>query len=96
MFRVSSELYDEIARRLREAFGGAGYFSGSVECAEGETDCRLTASLVLYHRRDEWPEGPQLRLTDAVPVWWEFHTVTDGVEVPNDFSFTALRPALLA
>lgn len=96
MFRVSSELYDQIACRLREAFGDAGYFSGSVDCAAGETECRLTASLVLYRCRDEWPEGPQLRLTDAVPVWWEFHTVTAGVEEPNDFSFAELRPVLLA
>lgn len=96
MFRVSSELYDQIACRLREAFGDAGYFSGSVECAAAETECRLTVSLILYRSRDEWPEGAQLRLTDAVPVWWEFHTVTAGVEEPNDFSFAELRPALLA
>ena len=31
MFQVSSELYDEIAIRLREAFGGGGFYSGSVE-----------------------------------------------------------------
>lgn len=95
MFRVSSELYDEIALRLREAFGDTGYFSGNVECTAEETACRLTASLVLYRRRDEWPEGSQLRLTDAVPVWWEFHTVTAGVEESNDFTFTELRPRLL-
>ena len=35
MFQVSSELYDEIAIRLREAFGGGGFYSGSVECAVG-------------------------------------------------------------
>ena len=37
MFQVSSELYDEIAIRLREAFGGGGFYSGSVECAVGTT-----------------------------------------------------------
>ena len=52
MFQVSSELYDEIAIRLREAFGGGGFYSGSVECAVGETLCRLTASLVLYRSDD--------------------------------------------
>ena len=57
MFQVSSELYDEIAIRLREAFGGGGFYSGSVECAVGETLCRLTASLVLYRSDDRWPEG---------------------------------------
>ena len=81
MFQVSSELYDEIAIRLREAFGGGGFYSGSVECAVGETLC--------------WPEGCRRRLTDVVPVWWEFHTVTADGEVPNDFSFAELRPSLL-
>lgn len=95
MFQVSSELYDEIAIRLREAFGGGGFYSGSVECAVGETLCRLTASLVLYHSDDRWPEGCRRRLTDVVPVWWEFHTVTADGEVPNDFSFAELRPSLL-
>lgn len=95
MFQVSSELYDEIAIRLREAFGGGGFYSGSVECAVGETLCRLTASLVLYRSDDRWPEGCRRRLTDVVPVWWEFHTVTADGEVFNDFSFAELRPCLL-
>ena len=85
MFQVSSELYDEIAIRLREAFGGGGFYSGSVECAVGETLCS----------DDRWPEGCRRRLTDVVPVWWEFHTVTADGEVPNDFSFAELRPSLL-
>ena len=95
MFQVLPELYDEIAIRLREAFGDGGYYSGSVECAVGEIVCRLTASLILYRRRDEWPEGRRFRLTDVVPVWWEFHIVTTEGEVPNDFSFTDLKPFLL-
>lgn len=93
MFQVSSELYDEIAIRLREAFGGGGFYSGSVECAVGETLCRLTASLVLYRSDDRWPEGCRRRLTDVVPVWWEFHTVTADGEVLNDFRSPNCGPA---
>lgn len=68
MFQVSSELYDEIAIRLREAFGGGGFYSGSVECAVGETLCRLTASLVLYRSDDRWPEG--CRVADGLRTWF--------------------------
>jgi len=96
MFHVSSELYDEIAQRLLEAFGDAGFFSGSVECCCGPIACRLTASLVLYRTKDRWPEGERLRLTDAVPVWWEFHTLTAEAEFANDFSFAELKSFLLA
>ena len=61
----------------------------------GRPLCRLTASLVLYRSDDRWPEGCRRRLTDVVPVWWEFHTVTADGEMPNDFSFAELRPCLL-
>ncbi len=96
MFQVSSELYDEVATRLLEAFGEGGYYSGSVACAAGEAACRFTASLVLYRSSDRWPEGSCRRLADAIPVWWEFHTVTAAGEVLNDFSFAELRLRLLA
>ena len=95
MFHVSSEVYYVFALLLREAFGGGGFYSGSVECAVGETLCRLTASLVLYRSDARWPEGCRRRLTAVVPVWWEFNTVTADGEVPNDFSFADLRPSLL-
>lgn len=29
-------------------------------------------------------------ISHLVPVWWEFHTVFDGVEQLNDFSFEEL------
>ncbi len=37
MFQVSSELYDEIAIRLREAFGGGGFGSEAFSVRSGET-----------------------------------------------------------
>ena len=94
MFQVSSELYDEIAARLYEAVGERSYYSGSIEYAQGTTVCRLTASLILYRERDRWPEGERIRLADAVPVWWEFHTVTPEGETINDFSFAELKNRL--
>lgn len=37
------------------------------------------------------PEGESEVLSDMVPVWWEFRTVTEEGEVINDFSFGELR-----
>ena len=51
MFHVSSELYDEIAIRLREAFGGGGFYSGSVECAVGETSPPRRLEVGMWRRR---------------------------------------------
>ena len=34
-------------------------------------------------------------IDNIVPVWWEFHTVTEEGEVINDFDFAELKEYLL-
>ena len=88
MYSVSSELYLEVAARLAEAIGGGSYFSGSLTFPFGDMECRLTASVIVYRRRERLPQG------DLVPVWWEFHTVRSDGEALNDFSFSEVRALL--
>ena len=57
----------------------------------GWSDCRLTASVIVYRGRLSLPEGVQHPVTDLVPVWWEFHTTQAGGEVLNDFDFSELK-----
>ena len=85
MYSVSSELYLEVAARLAEAIGGGSYFSGSLTFLFGDMECRLTASVIVYRRRERLPEGDRDAIADLVPVWWEFHTAVNGGEVLNDF-----------
>ena len=94
IYSVSTELYLEVAARLAEAIGGGSYFSGSLSFAFGDTECRLTASVIVYRRGERRPEGDGDVIADLVPVWWEFHTAGDGGEVLNDFSFSELRAYL--
>lgn len=91
MYSVSTELYEEVASRLRDAIGGGSYFSGSLTFEWEGIECRLTASVIVYRRRVSYPEGDRDELTDLVPVWWEFHTTGPEGEFPNDFSFSELR-----
>ena len=92
MYRVSSELYRQVAERLSEAVGSRSYFSGSVEGETAGAAWRLTASLIVYRSRRSLPEGMQEPIADFVPVWWEFHTFApDGSETLNDFSFSEIR-----
>lgn len=91
IYSVSPELYLEAAARLHEAIGEGSYFSGSLAFAFGDAECRLTASVIVYRRRERLPEGDRDAIADLVPVWWEFHTAVAGEEVPNDFSFSDLR-----
>ncbi len=89
-YSVSSELYREVARRLSEAIGCRSYFSGTLAFAWGEAECRLTASVIVCRRRVSAPDGQADVISRLVSVWWEFHTLLDGVERLNDFSFGEL------
>lgn len=95
-YSVSTELYHATAVRLLEAIGPAGYFSGSLTFDFDGVECRLTTSVMVYRRAERYPEGPCDAVADLVPVWWEFHTCRDGVEMLNDFSFATLRDLLRA
>ena len=94
MYSVSSELYLEVAARLAEAIGGGSYFSGSLTFPFGDMECRLTASVIVYRRRERLPEGDRDAIADLVPVWWEFPTVRSDGEALNDFSFSEVRALL--
>ena len=91
MYSVSYELYHEAAARLSDAIDGGNYFSGSLAFRFGDTDCCLTASVIVYRGRVSLPEGVRHPVTDLVPVWWEFHTTQAGGEVLNDFDFSELK-----
>lgn len=91
IYSVSPELYRETAGRLVEAIGSENYFSGSLCFPFDGTDCRLTASVIVYRRRVSYPEGEANAVADLVPVWWEFHTVGEEGERLNDFSFSELK-----
>lgn len=91
MYSVLPELYHEAAARLSDAIDGENYFSGSLAFRFGDMDCRLTTSVIVYRCRVSQPEGGQHRITDLVPVWWEFHTADAGGEMLNDFDFSEMK-----
>ena len=94
MYSVSTELYLEVASRLRDAIGDGSYFSGTLTFDFGGVACRLTASVIVYRNQTRYPEGDRDEIADLVPVWWEFHTSDDGGEFLNDFLFSELRSSL--
>lgn len=97
MIEIESEDYVRVAEKLADAVGGSEYFSGSVSCGHGGFDSTLTATVLVYRREDDMPEGKYGTVTDIVPVWWEFSTVApDGCELVNGFSFAELRKYFLA
>lgn len=89
--QVSEALYLETYDRLRDAIGQQNYFSGSITFPFGGVECRLTIVVIAYRRDTSYPEGDEDEIENLVPVWWEFHTMKDGEELPNNFLFSELR-----
>lgn len=95
MYEITYPIYEKTAQKLCDLVGGDNYFSGTIEFACEDTECRMVASLIIYRKRVEMPEGVIEIIEDIVPVWWEFHTTIDGVERINDFDFSALKEFIL-
>lgn len=91
IYSVSTELYEEVRRRLTEQIADRNYFSGSVAFPFEGMECRLVTSCFVRRGRLDLPEGTTFPVTDLVPVWWEFHTADAEAERINDFSFSSLR-----
>lgn len=91
MYIITSEVYDRLAARLRDAIGESCYFSGSVAVVDGDTECRLTASLIVYRERTASVEDPAECISDIVPVWWESHTTCGAEEMLDDCDFAEIR-----
>ena len=91
MYEIFPELYDEVARNLIDRLGGKEYFSGSFEFDFEGITCKMVLSAIIYYEADDRSVGYVGGVKDVVPVWWEFHTMGEGGEVLNDFSFNDLR-----
>lgn len=92
MYKISSELYSEVADRLCGHIEDKEYFSGSFEFDFGDVHCLMRLSAVVYHHTETIGQRSLSQIADMVPVWWEFHTFdSDGCEMLNEFSFNELR-----
>lgn len=94
MYKISTYHYLKIADKLIAAIGSKEFFSGSVRLALDDTECTLICTLIVEH--DQRPtEGQCFNAISAlIPVWWEFHTIVDGQEQLNDFSFKEFTEAI--
>ena len=94
MLNITSEIYRTVANRLREAVGEAEFFSGTIAVA-ADVDYTLRATLLIYRRTVSDESGSWRAIDHVVPVWWEFHSVTDKGEVLNDFDFAEFERELI-
>lgn len=94
---VDAETYNEIAVKLKEAIGDTSFFNGSIDTDRENIYSTLTATLIVYHTDESYPEGNFHAISDIVPVWWEYSTTLAGEgELLNDFCFYRLKEAFLS
>lgn len=94
MIEIDSQTYDNVAERLAEKIGDKDYYSGSVRWDCPEYDSELTATLVVYHSTCTAPDRSWNVISDVVPIWWTFSTLTDTGEALNDFDFGEIKRRL--
>lgn len=95
MYEISSNLYLKIAEAMMSQIGLRDYFSGVVYYTAGDVECRLLVTLFVERATDIEEGSTYRRVSDLIPVWWEFSTIEGGVELLNDFSFNTLRNTIL-
>lgn len=94
MYKITHELYTQLAERLNEAITSLHYFAGTIEFEYDDADIRFVATLIPHHSSIELDGCQILTLRDITPVWWEIHTTTLDGECINDFDFKTFKEYL--
>lgn len=87
MLNITKEQFDIVKQDLLKNIEDKSYFSGKIKGDLGN-DIRYEFILqIVIYRKDA-------KVTDMVPVWYEFHTFVDDNEINNDFLFSVFRTLL--
>lgn len=98
MICLTDNDYQTIATRLLEAIGESEFYNGSLEYETAEYSSVLRTTLIIYREPLFGPDdagGTAMRITDIVPVWWEFHLYDALGEQINGFSWRELKEHLI-
>lgn len=97
MISVTENDYKNLARILLDAIGEANYYNGSLDYDTPESRSELRITAMIYREPLLDPDDPtrtRERITEIVPVWWEYRTFAPEGEVPNDFGWRELKEHL--
>lgn len=89
--------YKNLAQLLISRIGERHYFNGTVSCDIEEKILTLKTSLIIYRQPLAGPDSrlSANRITDIVPVWWEFKQTDSEGNISDEFSWSEFRPFLL-
>lgn len=98
MKNIEDAHYAAIAELLLIGIGSGNYYNGSIGYETEDWCGELRATLIVYRQPLDLPDDPAHlceRITDIVPVWWEFNTYENGAPTANNFSWSELKEYLL-
>lgn len=98
--------YAKLAHILSEQIAYKDYFDyvsdGTIELQFGiisggypEFLGQLQLKAVIYRGTATCDGQKWQYIRDVVPLWWEFHTITDGGECDNNFDFSKFKQFLI-
>lgn len=94
MVSITPEIYREVASGLMRSIEASDFFNGTIEHDTQEYYSSLTCTLIISRERNKRIDGTGERITDIIPVWWEFSIYFPDGEALNDFSWSELREYL--
>ena len=87
MLSITKEQFDVVKLDLLKNIEDKSYFSGKIKGDLGnDISYEFILQIVIYRKDD--------KVTDIIPVWYEFHTFVDDNEINNDFLFSVFRTLL--
>lgn len=88
--------YKCIAEKLMLAIGNSQFYNGLIEYQTSDFSSVLRATLIIYRQKTLDPaDDNATKITDIVPVWWEFHAYDQYGEQLNGFSWRELRECMI-
>lgn len=92
---IDESLYSELANEFQELIYNRDYISTTIETQDGLH--RFSISAFIYYRMDYSEDGMWLMIDDIVPIWFEFHSISEetGEEIQNDFDIEEFKRYLI-
>ena len=94
MVTISPDIYREVAKELMRQVETLNFFNGTIEHDTEEYYSSLRCTLIISREKEKRIDGEGERITDIIPIWWEFSIYFSDGEAYNDFSWTELREYL--
>lgn len=91
MIEIHPKIYEKLTKLLIDKLEVSDFYSDITRFDVESMEYHFSATLMIYRKKVQYPEGEELEICDIVPIWWEFHSSSEDGEQLNDFDFAILK-----